>query len=132
MDRIKPITDIRRIRLRELCDIEGGQANLARRVEKDRRQISAWLVASSKPGAKNMSAATARLIERHCMKPQGWLDHGANSSPPETTDRLKMRSAISLLRNLASLGLSPADLAGDPDAIAIAYNLVASINAGDT
>ena len=132
MRRIKPVADVRRARLQQLCDIEGGQAKLARRVDRDRRQISAWLASPAKPGAKNMSASTARWLEQQCGKPNGWLEHGGDSSPSETTDRLKMRTAVGLLRALASLKLSPSDLAQDPDAIAIAYNFLVGGHASDT
>lgn len=77
---MRPLTDIRRDRLRELADECGGGSALARKIEKDRRQVSAWLADPGKPGAKNPSNSTARWIERKCLKPSGWLDHesGAN------------------------------------------------------
>jgi hypothetical protein len=79
-----------------------------------------------------MSASTARWLEQQCGKPNGWLEHGGDSSPSETTDRFKMRTAVGLLRELASLKLSPSDLAQDPDAIAIAYNFLVGGHASDT
>ena len=79
-----------------------------------------------------MSASTARWIERKCGKPEGWLEHDAESARPEAADRLKMRSAVALLRALASLKLAPADLAQDADALAIAYNFIVSSPGSDT
>lgn len=80
---MRPLTDIRRDRLRELADEFGGGSALARKIDKDRRQVSAWLADPDKPGAKNPSNSTARWIERKCLKPSGWLDHESGTAIAE-------------------------------------------------
>lgn len=136
---MRPLTDIRRDNLRQLI-VEfggdpGGQANLARHVDKDRRQISAWAADPSKPGAKNLSTRVAREIELACGKPPYWMDYDNTESPltagvnspitsqPRRTDRVKMRDAMTLLSHLADLQGAP-ELVHDPDAIAIAYDFL--------
>lgn len=73
---MRPLPDIRRDRLRQLIDEQaGGNASeFGRRIDKDRRQMNAWLRDPSKPGAKNLSHKLAREIEAACLKPSGWLD----------------------------------------------------------
>lgn len=72
---MRPISEIRRDRLRSLAEEFGSQAALAVRICKDRRQVSAWLTDPAKPGAKSMREDTAREIEALCLKHSGWLDH---------------------------------------------------------
>lgn len=127
---MKPVSQIRRERLAQLIDEDfaGNGAALARRTEKDRKQISAWLK------YKDMRDSTAREIEAACLKPSGWLDHEANAALTEPvqsepgshsvrTDRRKMADAIRLLRELAELQGVP-ELVSNPDAISLAYDFL--------
>lgn len=136
---MRDLTEIRRENLRQLIAELGGphkgQAELARRTGKDRRQVSAWAKDPARPGAKNMKSSTAREIEKDCGKPAYWLDHDAAeqsqnlhrespiTSHPQRTDRLKMRDAMEVLKHLAELHGAP-ELVNDPDAIAIAYDFL--------
>lgn len=125
---MKSVTQIRRDRLADLVTECGSAANLARRVGKDRRQISAWL------NYKDMRDSTAREIEHACLKPLGWLDNETDRSqtaspqpglPSQSarTSRSKMADAIELLRHLADLRGVPG-LVSDPEAISIAYDFL--------
>lgn len=83
---MRPLPDIRRDRLRQLIrEMAGGNAAaFGRLIDKDRRQMSAWLREPDKPGAKNLSHDSAREIEANCLKPSGWLDtqpEGASNDP---------------------------------------------------
>lgn len=131
---MRPISEIRRARLGDLVAEYGGASRLATHIERDRRQISAWLASPEKAGHKDMSTTTARYIERRCLKPSGWLDHEADASVKAEvgsqplsqslrTDRQKMRDAMRLLAELAELQGVPA-LAHDPDAVSIAYDFL--------
>lgn len=126
---MKPLDQVRRDRLADLVTEYGSAANLARRIHRDRRQVSHWLT-----GFRNLSHTTAREIEAACLKPSGWLDHehgpsvnatgeSGTSSQPVRTDRAKMSDAIRLLRELAELQGVP-ELVADPIAISIAYDFL--------
>ena len=74
---MRPSCEIRRSRLRQLIDeqipgstFRGKPAEFARMVDKDARQVSAWLT-----GAKSLSDSVAREIEVKCLKRSGWLDN---------------------------------------------------------
>lgn len=136
---MRPLSEIRRSRLSELSAEYGGQSKLAAHIDKDRRQISAWLADPGKPGAKSMSNTTAREIERLCVKPSGWLDHEQGEAPVNIQDNLipssrrvrmdraRIHDAIALLTELAELQGVPA-LSSDPEAIAIAYDFLAEFD----
>jgi hypothetical protein len=129
------VSDIRRDRLRQLAEEAGGQSALAQRIDKDRRQVSAWLTDPAKPGAKGMSDETARHIEARCLKPSGWLDHSSDEngvkfglesgsgSQPVRTDPARMADAIYFLEVLAELQGVPG-LVRDPVALCIAYDFL--------
>ncbi|KAF1711081.1 hypothetical protein CSC70_03910 [Pseudoxanthomonas kalamensis DSM 18571] len=73
---MRPITDIRRARLRQLIDelFDGNQAAFAESIGKSRAYVGFWLADPAKPHAKQISHATAREVEAKAMKPAGWLD----------------------------------------------------------
>lgn len=83
---MKPIEEIRRDRLAVLVAGEASQASFARKIGKDKNQVNQWL---GRAGSRNMSAETAREIERKCAKPPGWMD---SESDPETTASLQSHS----------------------------------------
>lgn len=127
---MKPVAQIRRERLAQLIrdDFKGNASALASHVDKDRRQISAWMK------YKDMRDSTAREIEAACLKPLGWLDHENESglknqeqagtgSQTVRTDRQKMADAIRLLQDLAELQGVP-ELVTDPTAISVAYDFL--------
>lgn len=73
---MRPVSETRRARLRRLIDevvpgptFRGKAATFARQVDKDPRQVSAWLT-----GGKALSDKVARELEASCLKPSGWLD----------------------------------------------------------
>lgn len=74
--RMKPIADVRRDRLLELIAevAEGNASAFGRMFDKSRAQVGFWTAKPGKPGAKNISHATARAIERRFGKPDGWMD----------------------------------------------------------
>lgn len=128
---MKPIAETRRDNLVTAIHREGvSDAEFARRIGKDRRQVSAW-----RNGGKVMSDDTAREIERALRFPANWMDAEHSGSSPmfslkagaasqlQRTDRAKMRDAMTLLKHLAELQGNP-DLATDPDAIAIALDFL--------
>jgi hypothetical protein len=126
---MKPVANIRRDRLAALVRENGKAVDVAKRANKDPRQISAWL-----KGIKKISDPSARELERACLKPSGWLDHEGEDSattadqPSQSsqygrTDRQKMSDAIRLLQELAELQGVP-DLVFDPVAISVAYDFL--------
>ena len=80
---MRPITDIRRDRLRQLIDeaAEGNQARFAAMIDKSRAYVGFWLTDPSKPHAKAMGHEEARRIEARFSKPAGWLDTDPASQP---------------------------------------------------
>lgn len=76
---MKPITQVRRERLRELVTEAGSQVAVALRIGKDKNQIYQWLLDPMAEGARNISSRSAKLLETAFAKPEGWLD-----SDPET------------------------------------------------
>lgn len=73
---MRPITEIRRDRLRELIAevADGNQARFAAMIDKSRAYVGFWLTDPSKPHAKAMGHEEARRIEARFSKPAGWLD----------------------------------------------------------
>lgn len=69
---MKTIHDIYRARLRLLVAEYGSQTALAAALDKPAAQISQWL--STSPSSRQLSPATARLIEKVLGKPAGWMD----------------------------------------------------------
>lgn len=74
---MKTVDETRRARLADLVREFGTAANLADTIGCSPAQLSQWLNASkeSKTGKpRGMRKETARLIERKCGRPVGWLD----------------------------------------------------------
>lgn len=73
---MRPISEIRRDRLRRLIDevAEGNQARFAAMIDKSRAYVGFWLTDPAKPHAKAMGHEEARRIEARFSKPAGWLD----------------------------------------------------------
>lgn len=73
---IRPVTEVRRDRLRELIAeaANGSQAEFARRIGRSRAQVGFWLTDPAKPHAKQLSHETARNLETTFNKPAGWMD----------------------------------------------------------
>lgn len=104
--KMKPIEQIRRENFTTLVAAEPSQAAFARKVGKDKNQVNQWL---GRAGSRNISAETARELEKATGKPVGWLDHehesGLNNaavqSQPRRFDDATMTQALELLHLLA-------------------------------
>lgn len=103
---MKPIEQIRRENFAALVAMEPSQAAFARKIGKDKNQVSQWL---GRAGARNISAETAREIEAACNRPSGWLDHdhvAALNTTPLTfsqdvrLDPAKLAASIEFLQDL--------------------------------
>lgn len=73
---MRPITEIRRDRLRQLIAevADGNQARFAAMIDKSRAYVGFWLTDPAKPHAKAMGHEEARRVEARFGKPAGWLD----------------------------------------------------------
>lgn len=71
---MKPITQVRRERLRELVLEAGSQVAVGIRIGKDKNQIYQWLLDPAEAGARNIGSKSARLLETAFAKPEGWMD----------------------------------------------------------
>lgn len=71
---MKPITQVRRERLRELVLEAGSQVAVGLRIGKDKNQIYQWLLEPGGPGARNLGSKSARILEAAFAKPDGWMD----------------------------------------------------------
>lgn len=85
---MKPITQIRRDRLRELIEEAGTQAAVALRIGKDKNQIYQWLLSPGEPGARNIGSKSAKILEMAFSKPEGWMD-----TDPEAFGHVNEQSA---------------------------------------
>lgn len=74
---MQTVTEIRRANLAALVAAlgRGGQSQMARRLDKDKNQVSQWLSLPTKPQARNISDEIAREIEVTLGLERGWLDH---------------------------------------------------------
>lgn len=95
---MKPITQIRRERLRALIDEAGTQAAVALRIGKDKNQIYQWLLSPGEAGARNIGSRSAKLLETAFAKPEGWMDSdpeafGVVNEPSATYDYRQSRAA---------------------------------------
>lgn len=104
--RMKPIDQIRRENLQALVAKEPSQAAFARKIGKDKNQVSQWL---GRAGARNISGDTAREIEAACGIASGWLDHDhiqhlettpVTDSQPGRLDEEKLAASITWLQTL--------------------------------
>lgn len=66
--------EIRRANFAQIVIDEGGQAAVARKMNRDRNQVWQWLREPSEAGSRNIGSKTAREIEATFDKPEGWLD----------------------------------------------------------
>lgn len=73
---MKGIKDIRRENLLFLVDKAGGQAELARKLNRDRNQVYQWLLDPENKAARGITDKTARMIEKACG-----LEHGSIDTP---------------------------------------------------
>jgi hypothetical protein len=73
---MRPIRDVRRENLARLVQecTPQTQAELARRINKDKNQVLQWLMEPDAKGARNIGNASARHVERVMGKPEGWMD----------------------------------------------------------
>lgn len=73
---MRPVTEIRRDRLRQLIAevADGNQARFAAMIDKSRAYVGFWLTDPAKPHAKAMGHEEARRVEARFGKPAGWLD----------------------------------------------------------
>lgn len=69
---MRTIEEIRRANLQQLLQDGLIQADIARALNKNPKQVSQWF---GKGTARAMSSATARLLEAAIKKPHGWLDN---------------------------------------------------------
>lgn len=129
--RMKTIHDIRRERLRQLIDeeLEGRQADLCRRINRAPQQVSAWLRAPGKNGAKNISDTMAREIETIMRKPYAWLDtdpsaRAAASSQPVQQEREIVAAAVKLVRYVKEISVTPVPDALEADLLFHAMRIV--------
>jgi hypothetical protein len=122
---MKPISEIRRENLERLVTEEApSKVAAAARIGKDVTQIHQWLSEPGAAGARNISSASARVVERAFDKPAGWLDHPSDeASQPTRTDPERMADAMRLLEHLGELQGVP-ELVRDPVALCIAYDFL--------
>lgn len=71
---MKPITQVRRERLRQLVVEAGTQVAVALRIGKDKNHIHQWLLEPGSKGARNIGSKSARLLEQSFGHPEGWMD----------------------------------------------------------
>lgn len=71
---MKPITQVRRERLRELVLEAGSQVGVALRIGKDKNQIYQWLLEPNETRARNVGSKSARHLEAAFGKSEGWMD----------------------------------------------------------
>lgn len=92
---MKAIEQVRRENLERLVVDHGSQAELARVIGKDKNQINQWL---GRKGSRNLSATSARSIEKKVGKPSGWLDQDREAieeaSQSTTLDHQKLQASI--------------------------------------
>lgn len=92
---MKPLEAVRRDNLARLVGEADSQAAFARAIEKDKNQVNQWL---GRAGSRNISAATARHIEKKVGKPPGWLDQDrdavAEVSQSAGLDAAKLSASI--------------------------------------
>lgn len=116
---METISDRRRRRLRTLIDevAEGNASDFGRKIDKDRRQISAWLRHADSAGAKNISDTSAREIEARFGKPRGWMDADGSvklitpaapkASQPLQQEREIVAAAVKLVRYIKERSVTP-------------------------
>ena len=139
---MRPLPDIRRSRLQQLVNeqADGNASEFGRRIDKDRRQMNAWLRDPSKPGAKNLSHKLAREIEEACLKPSGWLDTDGEESVNKSTlpqpkshleriDPTMLAESIAALRRVAKHLGRVYDPQEQPELLVYAYELRLSLGA---
>lgn len=98
---MRPITDIRRDRLRQMIDevADGNQAQFAEMIGKSRAYVGFWLTDPSKPHAKQISHEVAREVEAEMRRrgnkqyAAGWLD-SADESHSEIPDPDRLGHAL--------------------------------------
>jgi hypothetical protein len=101
---MRPISEVRRARLRELVEENVTQVAVADRLGKNKNQIYQWLLDPDKDGARNIRDDTAREIETAFSKPRGWMD-----SDPAQSDRWPSANQGSAQSPLARLDQSMID-----------------------
>ncbi|MFQ6309889.1 helix-turn-helix transcriptional regulator [Lysobacter capsici] len=125
---MKPIEQIRRENFAALVAAEPSQAAFARKIGKDKNQVSQWL---GRAGARNISAETAREIEAMLSKPAGWMDHDhpptagstvVTESQPGGLDAVKLAASIEFLQELFSTWRRPFVAADQAGLIAAVYD----------
>lgn len=95
---MKPITEVRRDRLRELVLEAGSQVAVAMRAGKDKNHIHQWLLPPDAKGARNIGSRSARLLESVFQRPDGWMDTDPEAfsrvnETPATYDYRQSRAA---------------------------------------
>lgn len=138
---MKPVSEIRRLRLRELVEQAGSQVAVADKLRKNKNQVYQWLLDPSQDGARNIGPTSARVIETAFKKPRGWLDADPSHSvtlPHADRDFRQYRftrleasiiePAVTMVRAMvtASLGNDAVfDPLGDVPLFIAAYDLMA-------
>lgn len=138
---MRPTSEIRRARLLELVEETGAQVAVADRLGKNKNQVYQWLLDPDKPGARNISDASAREIETVFSKPRGWMDtdpaqsgrwtandRPSGESPAARLDQSIIGSAVALARAMVVTALGKSadfDPHGDIPLFVAAYDLVA-------
>lgn len=138
---MKPVSEIRRLRLRELVDQVGSQVAVADKLRKNKNQVYQWLLDPSQDGARNIGPTSARVIEAAFKMPHGWMDSDPAHSatlPPADRDFRQYRftrleasiiePAVTMVRAMvtASLGSDAVfDPYGDVPLFVAAYDLMA-------
>ena len=138
---MKPISEVRRARLRELVAEQGSQVAVADRLQKNKNQVYQWLLAPGQEGARNISERSARGIERAFNKPAFWLDSDPSrsgslpesdrdfrQSPSARLDSSIIEPAVTMARAMVGVELgneAPFDPYGDIPLFIAAYNLMA-------
>lgn len=117
---MRPLTDIRRDRLRQLIGevAEGNQAAFAKMVGKSRAYVGFWLADPAKPHAKQISHTEARALEARFSKAAGWLDTDSQSAG---LDLGILQVALVALKEAAAAEELEIDLFESAPIIAFAY-----------
>jgi hypothetical protein len=133
---MKPIEDVRRENLLTLVKKEGSQAAFARKIDKDKNQVNQWL---GRANARNISADSARDVERAFGLAPGWLDTprskderqeiAGRESQVERIDADKLGASIQALRQVAKNLEVPYDPETHPGATAAVYELALALSA---
>lgn len=94
---MKPVSQIRRERLRQLVLEQGSQVAISDALGKNKNQVYQWLREPGTKGARNIGPASARRLEAAFSKPNGWMDADPASThepPNERNGRVSLSARL--------------------------------------